>query len=196
MSNMKTVNKIKTLAFLLWMLLVPAQAAFAVGTYHSVYGTVSGWVIQIVNFVVFIVVIGYLTKKPLAKFLKDRSDGIARSVEEARKAREAAEKALKAVEDRLRLKDAEFEEILKTAKNSGEAEREALMKEADRMSRKIAEHADAYLSFELKNAKDAIRKEAAELAVGLAEKKLSGKITPDGQNKLIEEAISHLEAKS
>ena len=195
MSKLKIVNRIMALAFA-WLVLAPAQAAFAIGDYHTVYGTTSGWVIQIVNFIVFIVVIMWLVKKPIAKFLRDRSEGIAKSVEEARKAREAAEKALKEVQDRLRLKDSELEEILKTAKSSGEAEREALVKEADRMSRKIAEHADAYLAFELKNAKDAIRKEAAELAVGLAEKKLTDKITPDGQNKLIEEAIKHLEAKS
>ena len=193
MKEMKTATKIKALAFL-WMMLVPAHAALAAST-DSVY-SVKGWIIQIVNFVIFIAVIMYLTKKPIAKLLKDRSEGIAKSVEEARKAREAAEKALREVEDRLRLKDAELEEILKTAKSSGEAEREALAKEADRMSHKIAEHADAYLSFELKNARDAIRKEAAELAVGLAEKKLSEKMTPDGQKKLLEEAISHLEAKS
>ncbi|MDA8388579.1 MAG: F0F1 ATP synthase subunit B [Nitrospiraceae bacterium] len=191
---MKAANKIKALAFF-WMMLVPAQAALAADATGSVY-SVKGWILQIVNFVIFITVIVWLTKKPLAKYLKARTEGIAKSVEEARKARETAEKALREVEERLRLKDAELEEILRTAKKSGEAEREALVQEAERMSRKIAEHADAYLSFELKNAKDAIRKEAAELAVGLAEKKLSEKMTPGEQKKLLDEAISHLEAKS
>ncbi|MDA8086124.1 MAG: F0F1 ATP synthase subunit B [Nitrospiraceae bacterium] len=177
-----------------WSLFVPAQTALAAGAEPG--GELKEWLWKIINFVILVGILVYFTKKPLANYLKARTEAIAKGIEDARAAREMAEKALREVEERLKLKDAELEEILRSATKSGEAEREALIKESDRMSQKIAEHAEAYVSFELKKAKDAIRKEAADLAVELAEKKLSRKLTPDAQKKLIEDAISQLEAKS
>ncbi|MDA8171330.1 MAG: F0F1 ATP synthase subunit B [Nitrospiraceae bacterium] len=180
---------------LFWAWFVPVQAALAAGSPEA-GGQWKEWLWKIINFVILVGVLAYFAKKPLADYLKARTAAIAKGIEDARVAREAAEKALKEVEERLRLKDKELEEILRTATKSGEAEREALIKESERMSQKIAEHADAYVSFELNKAKDAIRKEAAELAVELAAKKLPRKVTPEVQKKLIEDAISQLEAKS
>ena len=187
------MNKIKAFLFF-WFSVVPVQAAFAAGAEAG--GQWKEWLWKIINFVILVGVLAYFAKKPLANFLKARTEAIQKGIEDARMAREAAEKALEEIEERLKLKDKELEEILRTAAKSGEAEREALLKEAERMGQKITEHTEAYVSFELKKAKDAIRKEAADLAVGLAGKKLQQKLTPEGQKQLLEDAVSQLEAKS
>jgi F-type H+-transporting ATPase subunit b len=69
------------------------------------------------------------------------------------------------------------------------------MREAERMSERLMEQTRANIDFELKRAKDAIRQEAVELAIELAEQKLREKMTPEEQKRLIEESIAKLEAR-
>ncbi len=155
-----------------------------------------GWLWQIINFAVLVAGLVLVLKNPMRNYLKARTEAIRKGLDDARQAREAAEAALKEIQERLSRKDAEIEAILRTAKQSGEAEREALLKEAERMNQNIAEHVETYISFELKKARDAIRKEAVIVALELAEKKLEQKMTPEEQKKLVADAVSQLEAKS
>ena len=172
-----------------------SRAAFAAGAEPKT-AEWKGWLWQLINFSILFIVLFVVLKKPARDYLKARTEAIKKGLDDARQARELAEAALKEVQERFSRKDAEIEAILRTAKQSGEAERETLLKEAERMNQKIAEHADTYISFELKKAKDAIRKEAVIVALELAEKKLEQKMTPEEQKKLIADAVSQLEAKS
>lgn len=173
-----------------------AGVAFASGGAAEGGGHLMEWVWKILNFAILVGILVYFARKPLAQFLRARTEAIQKSLDEARLARELAEKALKEVEERLRLKDKDIEEIVNASKASGEGERDALIKEAERMSQKIAEHARANIDYELKKAKDELKKEAVELALELAEKKLIDRLTPEEQLKLLEESISKLEGKS
>ncbi len=172
-----------------------SRAAFAAGAGPKT-AEWKGWLWQLINFSILFIVLFVVLKKPARDYLKARTEAIKKGLDDARQARELAEAALKEVQERFSRKDVEIEAILRTAKQSGEAERETLLKEAERMNQKIAEHADTYISFELKKAKDAIRKEAVIVALELAEKKLEQKMTPEEQKKLIADAVSQLEAKS
>jgi F-type H+-transporting ATPase subunit b len=144
---------------------------------------------KIFNFLLLIAVLYKFAKKPFADFLQKRSETIAKTLQEAKAAREAAEKALKAVEERLRTKDAEIEAILSAAKRSGEQERNAIIEESARLKEKILEQAKSNIEFELKNAKEVIKAEAVELAMELAEKKLKDKLTKDEQEKLLDDSL-------
>ncbi len=187
------MRTIKT--FLVFAFLLPASTAFAATAQHAAPEW-RGWLWQIINFAILVGVLVLALKNPMKNYLRARTEAIQKGLDDARRAREAAEAALKEIRERLSRKDAEIEAILRTAKQSGEAEREALMKEAERMSQNIAEHAETYISFEIKKAKDAIRKEAVIVALELAEKKLQQKMTPEEQNKLVANAVAQLEAKS
>ncbi len=144
---------------------------------------------KIINFLVLVIVLYKFAKKPLADFLQKRSETIAKTLQEAKAAREAAEKALREVEERLRTKDAEIEAILSAAKRSGEQERNAIIEESARLKEKILEQAKSNIEFELKNAKKVIKAEAVELAMELAEKKLREKLTKDEQERLLEDSL-------
>jgi F-type H+-transporting ATPase subunit b len=150
---------------------------------------------KIFNFLLLIAVLYKFAKKPFADFLQKRSETIAKTLQEAKAAREAAEKALKAVEERLRTKDAEIEAILSAAKRSGEQERNAIIEESARLKEKILEQAKSNIEFELKNAKEVIKAEAVELAMELAEKKLREKLTKDEQEKLLDDSLVKIGGK-
>ncbi len=189
------MKKILKTFFVFVFLMGASQAALAAAAAPETESW-KGWLWQIINFAIMFAILYAALRKPARNYLKARTEAIKKGLDDARRARELAEAALGEIQERLNQKDSDIEAILRTAKQSGQAEREALIMEAGRMSQKIAEHADTYISFELKRAKDAIRKEAVIVALELAEKKLEQKMTPEEQKKLIANAVSQLEAKS
>jgi F-type H+-transporting ATPase subunit b len=153
------------------------------------------WVWKVLNFAILVFVLVKFGGPAFRSFLAKRTELIQKSLDEARQAREMAQKALGEVQERLRTKDKEIEDIVSSARTSGEREREALVKEGEKMSERIIEQARANIEFELKKAKESVKAEAVELAMELAEKKLKEKITKEEQRKLLEESLARLEGK-
>jgi F-type H+-transporting ATPase subunit b len=181
------------------LVLALSAAAFAAtggeagGEEHG--GTdITGVVWQVVNFAVLVGLLVFAMKKFDVKgMLRQRTELIKKNIEEAREAKEMAQKALAEVEERLKLKDREIEDIMANARASGERERAEAEEEGRRMSERITEQARANIEMELEQARAALKAEAVELALELAEKKLGERLTPEEQKKLIEESLSKLE---
>ena len=178
---------LQVLAFCVFNLAFAAVAFASGGEEHTPLWKEYMW--KIINFLVLIIVLFKFAKKPLQNFLQQRSETIAKTLQEAKAAREAAEKALREVEGRLKTKDAEIEAIIAAAKRSGETERNAIIEESARLKEKIAEQAKTNIEFELKQAKEIIKAEAVELAMDLAEKKLKEKLTKAEQEKLLDDSL-------
>jgi F-type H+-transporting ATPase subunit b len=116
---------------------------------------------------------GFMLKKMDIKgFFKKRTELIEQSLREAREAKELAQKALAEVEERLKVKDTEMEQIIAGAKKSGENEKARLIEEGDKLKARILEQAKTNIDYEVKRAKESIKEEAVEIAMELAEKKL------------------------
>ncbi len=151
----------------------------------------------IINFLILVGLLVFMMKKMDIKgYFKKRTELIEQSLKEAREAKELAQKALVQVEERLKIKDKEIEEILKAARESGERETGRLAEEGDRLKARILEQTRNNIDFEVKQAKEAIKQEAVEIAMELAEKKLKEKLTKEEQMKLLEESISKIEGKN
>lgn len=187
-------NRIFTALLILISLM--AWSAFASEEAAAEHGSpVMDWVWKIVNFAILVFILVKFAGKPLKGFLQKRTELIEKTLQEAKEAKELATKSLREVQERLKGKDKEIEEIIAFSRASGEKEREALLREGERMGERVIEHAKANIEFELDKAKTAIRAEAVELAMELAEKKLGEKLTPDRQKKLLEESLAKLEGK-
>ncbi|MBM4145622.1 MAG: F0F1 ATP synthase subunit B [Nitrospira sp.] len=150
---------------------------------------------KIINFAILVFVLFKFGKKPLQNYLKSRTELIEKTLNEAKEAKEAAVKALHEVEERLKVKDAEIEAILSTAQRSGEQERDRIIEESSRLKEKILEQAKTNIDYELKHAKEAIKAEAVELAMELAEKKLKEKLTKNDQERLLEDSLVKIGGK-
>ena len=151
----------------------------------------------IINFLILVGLLVFMMKKMDIKgYFKKRTELIEQSLKEAREAKELAQKALVQVEERLKIKDKEIEEILKAARESGERETGRLAEEGDRLKARILEQTRNNIDFEVKQAKEAIKQEAVEIAMELAEKKLKEKLTKEEQMKLLEESITKIEGKN
>ena len=150
---------------------------------------------KIINFLILVVVLVKFGKKPIQNYLKQRTEMIAKTLQEAKEARETAQKALQEVEGRLKAKDAEIEAILAAAKRSGEQERDQIIEDSARLKEQILEQAKTNIDFEVKHAKEVIKAEAVELAMELAEKKLQEKMTKDEQEKLLQDSLVKIGGK-
>lgn len=164
------------------------------GEHGSKWG---GFIFQVINFGILVAILAFAAiKADLRGLIAGRSEGIRKSIEDARKAREAAEKALAEVEEKLKTKDREIAEMMNVSEQSGSKERDRLIAEGERLSKSIVEQAKANIELELKQAREALKKEAAELALELAEQKIGQKLSAEDQKALFEDALKRLEDKS
>jgi F-type H+-transporting ATPase subunit b len=113
---------------------------------------------KVVNFFILVSLLYILLKKMDIKgYFKKRNELIEKSLEEAREAKELAQKALAEVEERLKVKDKEIEEIIAAASKSGEKEKARLVEEGERVKAKILEQAKTNIDYEVKSAKEEIK---------------------------------------
>jgi F-type H+-transporting ATPase subunit b len=181
---------IKALLFFLFNLTFVSIAFGSSGGEEGGHGSlVKDYMWKIINFLILVAILYKFGKKPLSDFLKKRTELIEKTLNEAKEAKEAALKALQEAEERLKTKDAEIAAILSAAKKSGEHERDRIIEESGKLKEKILEQAKTNIEYELKHAKEAIKAEAVELAMELAEKKLKDKLTKEEQEKLLDESL-------
>jgi len=185
------------LLFSVYLSLLTGSVAFASGGEGSEPNLLKAYFWSIVNFLILVSLLVFMMKKMDIKgYFKKRTELIEQSLKEAREAKELAQKALAEVEERLKIKDREVEEILKAARESGERETGRLTEEGDKLKARILEQTKNNIDFEVKRAKEAIKQEAVEIAMELAEKKLKEKLTKEEQMKLLEESIAKIEGKN
>jgi len=167
-----------------------AATAFAEGTGAEDAATMKDWGWRILNFAVIVGVLVYFLAKPLRGFLKKRIEDIAASLTDAKRARDEALSRLAQVEARLKDKDAELQSLLNIAEDNGRKEREILKAESEKMVEDVLLSARENIDAELLKAKEALRREAALMAVELAERLVKENIKKEDQERIIKEYIS------
>ncbi len=175
-------------------LFIPVSSVFAAGP--AVEEGPMAWVWRIVNFAILVFLLVKFAGKPLKNFLKQRTEMIEKSINDAQEAKEMSKKALEEVEQRFRLKDKEIAEILEIAKASGEEEQKRLIEDAERLKTKILEQAKANIDHEIKMAKEAIKAEAVEEAIKLSEEKIKNRLTKEDHEKILQDSIKLLGARN
>lgn len=180
-----------------YALLFTASTVFASGGGEAPKSLLATYAPAILNFLILVAVLAFMMKKMDIKgYFRKRTELIEQSLKEAREAKELATKALAQVEERLKIKDKELEEILSAAKESGEREKARIIEEGARLKERIFEQTRNNIDFEVKMAKEAIKQEAVGIAMELAEKKLKERLTQEEQVKLLEESLLKIEGKN
>jgi len=125
-------------------------------------------------------VVGWvLLRKKLPPAFRSRTESIQKKIEDARRASDEARQRLAGVEERLARLDAEIAQMRSEAEAAGKADEERVMKAADGERRRIVQAAQQEISTAANVARRELRAFAADLAVGLAEKKISVSRTAD-----------------
>lgn len=175
--------------------LLAAPAAFAAGdAQHGGGGIPWGEIVkQAVNFSILVGALVFLLRKPVANFLRERSEMLRKSIDDAAKARAEAARKLSAIEERTAHLSAEIAQM--NAKMDAEArlEAQALHEATSAEIERIRTHAEFAAEQEVKKARQELQVEASELAARAAEELVRKALSPEDQERLVRENIEKIE---
>jgi F-type H+-transporting ATPase subunit b len=147
---------------------------------------------QFVNFAILAGALVYFLKKPLSSFLKERSELLRKSMEDASRAREEAASKLSAIETRVAGLAGEIDALNRKMESEAEDEAGRIREAAHAEIERVRVQAQFAADQEVKKAKDELRKEAAALATAAAEEIVRKAMTPEDQERLVRENLEKI----
>jgi F-type H+-transporting ATPase subunit b len=184
-------------AWLVFGLLFVAKVAGASdhGGGHEAGAHEINWFELIGQSFTFLCFVGLLVWKggPAAKsFFLNRHESVKKAVEEAQRAKADAE--AKAAEYTRKMADieGELQKLKDTFASTAAAEKQRLLQEAEQTAKRIEKDTHALIQTELEKAQAALRADAADMAVKLAEDILRKEIKADDQKRLVNEFMQSL----
>jgi F-type H+-transporting ATPase subunit b len=144
---------------------------------------------RIANFSVLIIFLHVTLTNRIVTFLSDRRSAIREALDEAVKARGDAEKKYEEVNRMIKKAKEEIEEIHSSFATEGQRERDRLIKNAQQEAEKIKKQAETTAVQEVRKARFALRAEAVDLAVEMAEEILKKNLKEADLKKVTQEFI-------
>jgi F-type H+-transporting ATPase subunit b len=154
-------------------------------------GSMTGW--KWANFALLAGGLGYLIGKKAPAFFQGRTAQIRKGIADAAKFKADADARAAGIEKKMAELGAEIEALRAGARKESEAESERLLEETARQFAKIQAQAEREIASAAKAARMELKTEAAELAIGLAEKQLRGRITAEAGRGLVAGFVKDLE---
>jgi F-type H+-transporting ATPase subunit b len=176
----------------LWLAAAPvvAWAAEEHGGGGGLINIDKSLIIQAINFAILLFVLHRLLYKPLMATMQERTNAIKKSLDEAQAAR--AEAARQGEENAARLKAAYVEAaaIHEQARREAAEEQRRLVDAARAESQRMMESAKAQLDADIRRAREELRREVSEIAVGIAEKLVRKSLRDEDHRRIVDDAIA------
>ena len=189
----RRLARISTLALFMSF---PAASAVAADEKHGVIGSISqGTISGITAIIVFLVVLGILSKLVWPKIqsgLDEREKKIRDEIESAEDARKQAKDALDSYEKSLGEARTEAQQMLEHAKSDQQKLTAELKSKAEADLGAMKEKAQREIESAKRAAVSEIYNEAATLATTVAGKILARELSSDDQQGLVDEAVAEL----
>jgi len=170
------------------VMVLPAQAFAASG---AAEGQSLVW--HAVNLTLLLGVLLYFLRAPVRGFFATRRRDIEQSLERAQAVLREAEQRLAEWKGRLARLDAEIQEIRRLAQARAEIESRQILADAEAAAARVRRDGAAAVAQEERRAREALRREAADLAIELAGEILRQQVTDNDRARLAEEFIAHIE---
>jgi F-type H+-transporting ATPase subunit b len=148
------------------------------------------------NFAILAVGLGYLIGKHVPPLFRKQSDDIQSALAEAARMKQEAAAYAASVEARLANLQREIEKLREDAHADMAAEGERIRHETEHHLQRIREQSVQEVELMTRGAKAELRKYAAELAVGLAEKRIRARMNPATQEKLVSGFLQDLHGRT
>jgi F-type H+-transporting ATPase subunit b len=149
-------------------------------------------VAKLVNFALLVGVLAYFLKSPLAAYLASRGTQIRQDLVNAAEMRAAAAAQLAEVERRLHALPGELETLKRRGAEDVEAEKARIARAAAAERARLLEHTRREIEGRLRIAKRDLTTHAADLAVGIARRRIEQSMTPDDQIRLVDRYAAQL----
>ena len=150
------------------------------------------------NFGILVIVLGYLVSKNAGPFFTSRSAEIQKGITDAAAVKAEAEARAKSIETRVSNLGAEVEALRKSSQEEIAKEGSRISAETTHTIAKMLAQAEQEIVTAGKNASLDLKAQAAELAMGIAEQEIRGRLTAQTQDGLVNSFVQDLkqEAKS
>lgn len=147
---------------------------------------------QAVNVAILVAILVYFLKKPLSSYLKERSELLRKSIDDAAKARAEAAEKLSAIQARMARLSGEIEEMNRRMESEAGDEAKRLHDLAQAEIARVLEQSRFAAEQEVKKAREDLRREAADLSAAAAEELVKKSVTPDDQERIVRENIDKI----
>jgi len=170
------------------------QAAAAQASEHgeaaAAGGHEAGWVwpliFRLINFAVLAGTLVYFLRKPFADYLRNRGEQIRRDLVDAQELRRTAEAQLAALDAKLQALPGEIEALRRQGAEEIAAEGARIRAAAEAERDRLLEQTRREIDVQVRIAKQELRREAAELAVGVASERIKKGLTPEAHLRLLD----------
>jgi len=142
------------------------------------------------NFLVVVLVLFFVLRKPLPAMLANRRKAIKEELEHLEAQKEEAQAQLDEAAARLKTIEAEKEKILQDFVAQGETEKARILAEADAAAARIKEQTRMSIDYEVEKARSELQEEVAEASATKALDLLKSKITPADRDRLVDEYLN------
>ncbi len=151
---------------------------------------------QVANLLLLVAVLIYFARKPALAFLAGRRDTISRNLESSAQLLAESERRLAEWNQKAAHLDQEVSSIRDSTRRSAEIERDRILAAARVSAERIRQSASSVAERELHQAREALQREAADLAVELAAKILREHVNDGDRTRLVDEFIGRVERES
>lgn len=150
---------------------------------------------RLLNALVLIGFLYWLMAKKIREFFVGRREDIKITLEQAKAAKEEAERKYKEYAAKLEKATEEITGISKMIRSQGLAEKERMIEDARKTAEKMKEDTKARLEQELKKAGNLLRAEAVKLSVEMAEEILKRNITATDHDVMVKDYLNKVVSK-
>ena len=147
-------------------------------------------IIQAINFAILLFVLHRLLYKPLLATMEARTSAIKKSLDEAQAARAEAQRQGEENAARLKAAYAEAAAIHEQARREAAEEQRRLVDAARAESQRMMDAAKAQLDADIRRAREELRREVSEIAIGVAEKLVRKSLRDEDHRRIVDDAIA------
>jgi len=181
---------VSLLVILSVLLAFGAVWASSEGGHGDSAGKVKDLIWRTMNFAVLAGALIFLLRKPLAKGLESRRQGIRDQLDDLEKQKADAEKQLSEYKAKLARLDKEIEKIVAEYVKDGEAAKAKIIEEAKVAAEKLQAQAKKNIEHEFEKARQALKAEMADEAVSMAEALIKKHIKDEDQERIVDEYLT------
>ncbi|KAF1295747.1 ATP synthase F0 subunit B [Enterococcus sp. JM4C] len=143
-------------------------------------------------FLILILLLKKFAWGAITDLLKQREDKIANDLDSAEQSRQSAAKLEQERQQQLLASRSDAADILKTAKENGEASRQTILKDTKEEVSRLKEKAQNDILMERDAALTSVKDDVADLSLQIAAKILKKELTPESHESLINQYIEGL----
>ncbi len=149
---------------------------------------------RVMNFAVLMFILIKFGAKPIGAALSGRREQIKEEIEDLETKRAEAEQSYKDFEAKLAGMEGEIDTIVEKAVAQAEVEKEKIIESAHKAADDIKRQAEMAIANEIVTVRRSLKNEMAEQATTMAEEIIIKNLTPDDQNKIIEDYLNKVGA--